>query len=456
MAAVHLLKITDAPRLRVVLIDPAPAGRGLAYNTADPKHLLNVPAGGMSAFENEPDDFVRYLKARDDAAFGGEFVPRFVYGDYLVSLLNAAILQKPNNVEFEFLRIRAIDIRESGSQCEVVCADGATILADKIILALGNAAPTRLPLRNQDFFESSSRYINNPWCADLLDRIDWKKPLLLLGTGLTAVDVAVKLASHRYRPTMHAVSRRGLHPIAHRGLAEKLPALELPPLPREAKSAAKILKFVRKAGAEAIDAGRDWRDIVAALRPHLPYLWQQLSIADRGRFLRHGSAHWDVHRHRLAPPVAAFLQDLISSRRLRIAAARVSTLVNSGDGVDVRLRPRGKQKYKKLAVGTVINCTGPNADLHKDRNPFTQALLQRGILKPDALKLGIEIDDDYRVGAADSALSASVFYVGPWLKAKYWEATAVPELRVHVRNVVENVIASLRGDNSLEIVSTKR
>ena len=65
------------------------AGRGIAYGTHCEEHLLNVPAGLMSAFPDEPSHFLNWLRARDASAHHGTFAPRRVYGDYLEELLTA-------------------------------------------------------------------------------------------------------------------------------------------------------------------------------------------------------------------------------------------------------------------------------------------------------------------------------------------------------------------------------
>ena len=74
-------------RYRVVLVDPAPTtGRGTAYSTTDERHLLNVPASGMSAFPRDPEHFFRWVRRHHDAeAQPQDFVPRHVYGAYVES-----------------------------------------------------------------------------------------------------------------------------------------------------------------------------------------------------------------------------------------------------------------------------------------------------------------------------------------------------------------------------------
>ena len=92
LVALQLLA-DPALSLRVALIDPAAKpGGGAAYATAQATHLLNVPAGRMSAFQDDPGHFVRYLAARgygDAELLATAFVPRRAYGRYLLDTLRA-------------------------------------------------------------------------------------------------------------------------------------------------------------------------------------------------------------------------------------------------------------------------------------------------------------------------------------------------------------------------------
>ncbi len=75
----------------MTLVEKRPdVGRGIAYSTANPDHLLNVRAANMSAFPDDPGHFWNWLNARREA-LGGlptcpdpfRFVPRQVYGNYI-------------------------------------------------------------------------------------------------------------------------------------------------------------------------------------------------------------------------------------------------------------------------------------------------------------------------------------------------------------------------------------
>jgi Na+/H+-dicarboxylate symporter len=85
LQAINLLR-HDGPG--AVLIERAgEAGKGVAYGAAHPSHLLNVRAGNMSAFPDDPAHFVRWLEGRGVTDAAAAFVPRVTYGDYLGELL---------------------------------------------------------------------------------------------------------------------------------------------------------------------------------------------------------------------------------------------------------------------------------------------------------------------------------------------------------------------------------
>lgn len=446
LAAVHVMRAKIPFALRVILIDPSEVGRGVAYSTRDKNHLLNVPAGGMSAFASDPDNFLRFAQSRHPETQGSDFLSRNFYGDYLQWLLREALVNKAGHCDFSLIRDNVVDIDSSTSVLQVSLASGKVIAADKVLLTTGNGSSADPAFIAANFL-SSTRYVRDPWAPQALDNLDRQQSVLLIGCGLTAVDVALSLRTRNFDQPIHAISRRGLIPLAHRGLHKDAMAMQLPAgifLGEKLRITA-LLHALRKNAADVVHDGGNWRGIFAALRPHLPTIWREkLSEAERRRFLRHAQIYWDVHRHRLAPTVAASLQDQLLTKQLLINAGRIVGLDAADNAIDVRWRPRGKHDELSLRVGTVINCTGPCNNVRQSRNPLLQALLNRGAIKQDALRLGLDVGDGYQIVGADQSLSHQLYYAGPLLKAKYWEAVAVPELRGHVERAVSGMLNSLR------------
>jgi uncharacterized NAD(P)/FAD-binding protein YdhS len=454
ITAVHLLRRGLGAAGRLVLVNRSGAmARGVAYGTTSEMHVLNVPAGRMSAFEDDPDDFARFVRERGVAAGGGSFVGRHLYGAYLESLLADACARATEGV-VQRLSTEVVQIEPAADHTHawVSLRDGVRIRADRVVLAVGNYPPADPHVDGGDFFTTSGRgrYVRDPWSRDAFDAVDLQAPMLLIGTGLTMVDIALQLHALGASGVLTAVSRRGLLPQPHRHPAQLPETHDLPPgLLEGAPTMRAYVRAVRRHIRETAARGVDWRDAVAALRPVTPRLWRALSTTQRGRFLRHLRPFWEVHRHRMAPPLHDAFIGLRRAGRVNILAGRLLTLREredcDGGGVLVRVRPRGSHEVRELQVGTVINCSGPAGDTRRLRDPLFDQLRARGLLRPDALGLGIDTSPTGALIGRDGAESRVLYYVGPFLRARDWEATAVPELRQYARQMADHLLATLTG-----------
>jgi len=447
VAAVHLLRSTGPVPLRILLIDPrGEAGRGVAYSTTSPCHVLNVPAGRMSAFAGDEDDFLRFAKARDVQAVGGSFVPRRLYGEYLATRLDEAVSAGAAHghvVEIVADRVSKLGLREDDG-VTVELSEGSSRIADHVLLALGNFAPADPPVPGGEAVYRSPRYIRDPWSPGALDRVPHSAPVLLVGTGLTMLDVAVELASRGRSAPLHALSRRGLVPLPHRPHGAPPSYGHLPPeLIACEPTAVAYLRAVRRHVRALEREGIDWREVVASLRPVTPRLWETLSEVERRRFLRHARPYWDVHRHRVAPDLHRIFESLRAEGALRLSAGRIARLSEERGGIAVTVRPRGGADEHALHVSAVVNCTGPESDVRHLGDPLLDRLLQLGEVRADPLGLGLEADARGRMRRADGSSHASLWLAGPLLKGSYWEATAVPELRVHAARAARGILEAL-------------
>ena len=400
MAAVEAARAM--PGAEIALVDRRGTfAAGAAYSTTSSSHLLNVRARGMSAFAADPDHFVRWVEAE---GLGGAdtFVPRRDYRRYLESVL--AAVPGVRRVAGEAVAV------EDGA---LVLADGTRLAFDALILAGGNYGG-RLPARVE------VPAVDDPWSREGTEAIramaGQKKDVLLVGTGLTMVDVALTLVDEGYGGRMVAVSRRGLLPRPHEEPASPPYAVEAAP---------RLGDLVRQ-----VRAGAPWRAAVDSLRPHSQNLWRGFSMDEKKRFLRHLRPWWDVHRHRIAPPVARRIEALIAEGRLEVLAGRIRG--GDAESVTVALRGGGERRF---AVAGAINCTGPEGAIARIGDPLIRQLLEAGLARPDALGLGLDVDEAHRVIGAGGAASDRIYAVGPLTKGALWEIVAVPDIRHQVRDV---------------------
>jgi uncharacterized NAD(P)/FAD-binding protein YdhS len=416
--------------LAVTLIDPAPdTGRGAAYRTGDRRHLLNVVAGRMSADPDRPDDFVRWLGERyPELADPTGYVPRQVYGEYLADHLDAAAARSSGRLRRVHDRVVGIEPAPDGGGLVFALGSGDTLAVDAGVLAVGNLPPDRAWA--PPGLCASRRYVADPWAPEALDAVPADGDVLLVGTGLTMVDVAVALAAPGR--VLHAVSRHGLLPAEHatapRPAAAAPPALDgtagLPALRRAVL--AHVSRCVREAG--------DWRPAVDGLRPLTAALWQGLPAADREEFLREHSRHWEVHRHRMPARCATAVADARAAGRLQIAAAEVTGVVDAGNWLLVRL-----SDGRTLRVAAVVNCTGARADVRDAGDPLLDALLTAGTARPGPHDLGLDTAPDGRLRAADGGTSAPLWTLGSLRRGTLWETTAIPEIRCQAADIAADI-----------------
>lgn len=400
-----------------VLIERDPRfGRGLAYSTAHAGHLLNVRAANMSALPDEPDHFVRWLACRGHAD-GSAFVPRAVYGEYLAELLDLARRDAPGRLEL--VQDEAVGI-ERGSEVQVNLASGRAIRADIAILAQGNLPPL-LP-HGLDPVTIGDSYIGDPWSPRLTRDLGADDEVLVIGTGLTMVDVALLLDAHGFRGRITALSRRGLLPRPHTEASVK----HAPLAERPRGEVTDLLRFVR-ARAEIVG----WHSAIDELRPHTQSMWLAADDAQRRRFLRHLRPWWDVHRHRLAPDVNDSIETLRRAGRLVIECGRTTRFSREGDGVKAEWLPRGSTKPRAKYFARVINCTGPQSNLLHTHDPLLLDLIAKGLAKPDRLGLGLAVDGEGRL-LDEASKHIGIYALGPMTRGMSWEITSVPDIRRQV------------------------
>ena len=402
----------------MVVIEPSTElGRGVAYATSDPNHLLNVRAADLAAWPDEPDHFTEWARPHI-AAEGWSFLPRSLYGAYLQSLVESV----------ERLHARAVRVRPMGGPVEVVLHDGTVFRADRVVLAPGpspSAWPTHLG-------GVGPGWVADPWDTEALRQLDPKRPVLLVGTGLTAVDTALSLHSAGHRRIV-ATSRHGILPATHPDRPQGVLGIQ-PPTEGGARS---LFAWARSTATEA----GDWAPVVDALRPHIDELWAAMPNDERARLLRHVHRRWDALRHRMAPSVGARIAAMRDAGELEIIPGRASSSANSrrdsgdfgdvGDigDIGVEIGPR------HLDVGAVINCTGPTPDVRRSRHPLVRSLLDDRVVHPGPLALGLDTDQRGCVPGTSGAL----WLVGPLRRGRSWETTSIPEIRQQAVTLSRNV-----------------
>jgi uncharacterized NAD(P)/FAD-binding protein YdhS len=449
MTAVNLARLSEAP-LRVTVINHGyPQGRGVAYSTRRPEHLLNVAARNMSALPEHPGHFVEWLRTRTEFADMPEaelretFIPRRLYGDYVRSLTlhYARPLDARGTVETTFVDEEAVDIAAAGRGARVELAGGRSLSADQVLLATGNEMPAELP--GTETLAGHPAYAANPW-------VNWEAKLppagesiILLGTGLTTVDAIVTLLALGWSGTILAVSRHGLLPQAHfKGRDHQ----ELPPAEMDLTrlGLAGVAALVEEHCQRLRAAGENPAIVVDKLRPHTQRLWQAFSLAEKQEFLTRHAARWNVLRHRIAPSIHQQVAAALECGRLKISRGAVTRLEAAGPGIRVHVESdaHGAKSRHTLEAALVINCTGPQTRFSATRSTLLRNLLASGVVQPDEMDMGIRINSDFAAIERSGRPSPFLHVIGPLLRGTLWETIAVPELRGQALRVAQVLLGA--------------
>ena len=330
-------------------------------------------------------------------------------------------------------------IQPEGKGTIVSLRSGLFFAADKVVLALGNSPSTPPAIKNAD--SNNESYLRNAWSADALADLDLDAPVLLIGTGLTMVDMVLSLHDRQHRGKIYAISRRGLFPQKHQAAKPYSSFLTDQRLHQKVYEAGCIGCVPKWKFPTA--QGYDWRSVIDSLRSITQKIWQKLPTEEQQRFLRHLTPYWDVHRHRIAPKVADVVTEMLDSGQLNISAGRIREYQALPDGVAVIVCQRKTHANTVLHVHRVVNCTGVAADYRRSPHPLIADLRSQGLIRPNAIGLGLDADAHGALYTADSNVSTLLYTLGTPRKGDLWETIAVPELRVQAQELSQALLQSL-------------
>ena len=413
----------------------APA-RGVAYKTNSERHLLNVRAASMSMFSGKPRGFLDFMQQRDPSVAGTDFLPRRSYGDYLESEMARSLQRgKANGHDVHILPLTVDALVPETDRVTVIHGEESRPV-DAAVLAVG-ALPAQ-PLGGVSAAAlASSRYVVDPW--NFLNHLEQvghvPDKVVLIGLGLTAVDVLLELSARWPRTRFVAVSRHGLLPEAHQHTASA-PADDGAMLVEAMHDAPEIRRWLQLV-REAIHANKDWRTVIDGLRPHTPALWRELPTQQRARFLRHASWAWQRARHRMPPQVHETISNLEKSGRLQRRRGRLQSLDLVGDALQLTLRRSGALDL--LDADMVIQTVGLDTDIERTGHALLRQLLVNRHVIADPHGLGVMAAADGRLQHAGGHWP-HLFAIGSLMRGTSWESTAMPEIRQHAHQLANQLL----------------
>ncbi|GAA3054760.1 FAD/NAD(P)-binding protein [Pseudonocardia yunnanensis] len=428
LSALHLLRTSNDPDLRITLFEPDTPRRhlGVAYGTTDPRHLLNLRAQTMSAYPDEPDHFANWAQHTGHGQTPTDFLPRMAYGNYLQDLVNQFNGHRLTTVG---ANVHDIARHEGGFE---ITTDSGTAQARNVVLAYGVSAPRRLVTAAGPVHDASW-HLQSPWDLEALARVPDDATVVLAGSGLTAIDAAITLLDDAPQRRVVMVSRRGELPRTH--LEHVLPdwPTPIPPGPLTADGVAQLV-YDQIAAAQI--RGVNWRAVLDGLRPQSQSIWRRLNHNQRRRFLTTYEHTWHVHRNRMAPQIATRITAYRDTGRLTVHAGGIRTVD------DLATRCRVHLANTALEADALVNCTGPLSDITMTTNPLLRALLDRGTITPDPLGLGVACTESGELLNSCGNVVPGMYTLGPPTRGTAWEAISVPEIRNQAARLATHITST--------------
>lgn len=400
--------------------------KGYAYTTFDEQHLLNVRAANMSVFADEPFHFTDWLKQYHSNYTPSDFVPRKLYGEYVLDTFEKLKHTNPlvsiSQISEEVKSINKIDTNFH------VTAN-KTYLAKKVILAFGNFLPAH-PLSLSKEFITSKNYFQNPFNVKLTNNLQKIKNITIIGSGLTMLDVIVSLSHYNYKGSINVISPHAYIPQIH-------PEISLPSVNSfinndKTYTLNELVSLVNKELKKAKKEHLNLHSVIDLMRPHVQRIWLKFSLKEKQQFLRHLRHKWGVARHRAPLQSMTVFSNLKASHQLTLLKGRIFDIKTTEMGFELHYSNSTNHQLT-LKTDIIVNCTGPECNYSKLTSPLIQSLLKNGDISPDSLNYGLN-------ARKDGQLKPNMFTLGPPLKGILWESVAVPEIRVQAQELAAKII----------------
>ena len=437
MAAIHALRIANEHCILHWYEGSGTFGRGVAYGTNDKSHLLNVRAGKMGATPNDIGGFFQWLQHHHSQRFTAhDFVPRMLYGDYIEHLLHDA-LKHDTHIALRKHASVITHIEQTPEGLKLFPERLEPVLVEKLILASGNESPN-IPAFVTPEIQEHAGFVANPWdtpAGSVLNMPEhtFKGRACIIGSGLTAVDIALSVLSRHPQCKVVVVSRHGLLPAHHNEEGPPAPALPQP-LPTTTLG---WWRLIRQQVREHEAQGGNWRAVIDGLRPHTANAWRALSEAEKARAYRHTLSHWNIHRHRMAQNIADTWNARTEAKRLMQLAGHVQPITLTDEGrMNICVRKLGMEF--DIMADALILCNGPQQRLGRSANPLLQQMMQDGLLRPGPVGMGAALASDH---TATGIATGRIYPMGTLIAGEWLECTAVPELRGQALKAAEWLVA---------------
>ena len=417
-AAIACLERVGGP-FRLIVVEPSAAlGRGVAFGGHHPLHLLNVRTRDLSIRFGQPGDFLNWVFHQLDQGenhaglhdgLAHTFLPRQLFGEYVRQRF-FEMVERRKEVELRVVKGVATACFAGQDRFRIHFDRAGPVSADIVVVATAYGVEGLV-----------GTGALAPFGVLASEELAKARSMVLIGSGLTMVDVLLHARRDGFQGTATVISPHGQLPRPHAPKGVVPQEIGLPRFKRMS-----VLTTAVRIACDAAEAhGTPWQAILNGLRSPLQDIWQGLAVEEQARFLRHVRPFWDAHRHRLPLEVHGRIRSEFDAGRALLLRGRVSAVDRSSEGFRVTLRKSGSAGAEVMETDLAFDCTGHKPDLGSS---LIKSLLSQGLARPDAHALGVAVKPDGQVVGRGHAVTPGLFALGPLCQGSLWEITSVPEI----------------------------
>ncbi|KWT69567.1 MULTISPECIES: FAD/NAD(P)-binding protein [unclassified Variovorax] len=459
-AASLVVQLLRCARLSVEIViveSRANVGCGLAYSATDSDYRLNAPLDVHWIDPNRPLELRHWFEERgileaDPACMtsnGLVFLRRSDLGKYLTDTIDGASRAAPAGSSIRHVRDTATSVALDRGVYQVQCAKGGIIDGEMLVIATGNPVPAlRTPF--SPAHEVNPRIIGNPLEPGCLDHIPKSARVLVVGSGLTALDIASTFVRRQHMGGILVVSRRGYRPSS-----QSPESLRLPPKPVELGTAippfiegepatiAAWTRALRKQIRRDVAEGKTWFAAFDSVRDVVWKLWPRLSTREKLKFLNRLRVFYDVHRFRTPPMNEELVATAERGGDVRYAAAALLGVEASPSHVNVLLSEGSGGQSKWHQFDFVVNCTGLDAGSAWRRNALLRSLLEQGLLRLHPTGIGFDVSEQCEAFDSRGVPQPTLRVIGPPTAGAFGDPVAIPFIANQVQRILPDLLRTL-------------
>ncbi|MAD45521.1 MAG: hypothetical protein CMH98_10985 [Oceanospirillaceae bacterium] len=451
--------------LTILMFDkPEQIGGGNAYAIDSHTNLMNTKCGaidhgfgaGFGILQWAKDNVAKwkpYMLGRhiDEDTYA----PRPVVGLYLQDLLQHAIDKaKGKGVDIRIVKESVVDIVQENHGYSIY-TESANYHSRYTYLAIGHVQP-----KKKYSYQCNERYYHTPYpMQQLMNEIPKNATVGIIGSRLSAVDVAVGLSSAGHTGKMISISRQGRLPavraeygkyqfkdIKREQLTDLLSAdnyelrlHDIISMLRKEISHAEgrelmLSDVMRKdlgpveyyENEIALSKGneRPWQAAIYATNSNIDLLWHYLNKADKKELLSVWSNDWLTYRASIPRQNAEKVLGLMKKGQLEVLAGATGFDFNDDSNKFEMLRSNAEST---IEVDYLISATGSTGNILEADNTLLENLVAKGMIRPHEHG---GIDCCFASGRifpeGDASNESSRFFaVGPLTSGVYFFTTAL-------------------------------